>query len=111
MNQNLMQSEKILSSLCYFSVFFAPFLLPIIVWIVADKPVSTHAKSSLLYHVYPYILGVLSVLLLAYANGSFESHLNNGLMITLNIIAIFIALLAFYYVIYNLYAGIKVLLK
>ena len=111
MNENLTQSEKILSSLCYFSVFFAPFLLPIIVWIVADKPVSTHAKNSVLYHIYPYILGALSVLLLAYANGSFGSHLNNGLMITLNVIAIFIALLAFYYVIYNLYVGIKVLIK
>ncbi|MDO7906913.1 DUF4870 domain-containing protein [Paenibacillus sp. JX-17] len=43
--------RQILASLCYFSIFFAPFLFPIIVWIAArDAYVSSHAKKSLFSH-------------------------------------------------------------
>ena len=49
------QTEKILASLSYFSVFFAPFLFPLIIWIGLDRPVSTHGKRAILYHIAPYL--------------------------------------------------------
>ena len=53
MNSN----NKVISSLCYFSIFFAPFLLPLIVYfIVDDSEVKRHAISSLLSHIFPVII-------------------------------------------------------
>ncbi|MGW7977606.1 hypothetical protein BU110_00610 [Staphylococcus shinii] len=107
MSNQSTQSEKILAALSYFSVFFAPILFPIIVWILANKPVSTHAKKSLAYHILPYILIFVGVGLI----GLSESNSNNALGITLIVIAVIAFIGAIYYVIYNLYCGIKVLLK
>lgn len=111
MNQNLSQAEKLLSSVCYFSVFFAPFIFPIIIWILSDKPTSTHAKNSLVYHIYPYIFGIISFLLAIIANGETIFNVNSTATVVINIFAIAFVLLAIYYVLYNIYAGIKVLLK
>lgn len=101
------QSEKILSALSYFSVFFAPVIFPVIVWILADKPVSTHAKKSLLFHLLPYILIVISSVIL----GTTGSVTNQFLYVILMILAALGAFLAIYFVIYNLLCGIKILLK
>ncbi|KZZ84900.1 MULTISPECIES: DUF4870 domain-containing protein [Bacillaceae] len=51
-----MKTDKLLSALCYFSVLFAPFLLPLIVYFVTDDAVTkSHAKKSFLSHVIPAI--------------------------------------------------------
>ncbi|MTH53767.1 hypothetical protein GKZ89_10155 [Bacillus mangrovi] len=51
-----MHSDRIISSLCYFSVLFAPFLLPIVVYFVTeDYETKRHAKASLLSHLVPVI--------------------------------------------------------
>lgn len=39
------RTSNILGSLSYLSIFFAPLLFPIIVWIVADAPASTYLKK------------------------------------------------------------------
>ncbi|PEL08024.1 DUF4870 domain-containing protein [Bacillus sp. AFS017336] len=61
-----METNKILSSLCYFSIFFAPFLLPIIVYFVAkDQQIKSHSKRALFSHILPFltiiILGAISI--------------------------------------------------
>jgi hypothetical protein len=61
-----MNSNKLLSSLCYFSVFFAAFLFPIIVYFVAkDEVVKGHAKKAFLSHLIPFgtflVFGVLAI--------------------------------------------------
>ena len=48
------QGGRVLSSISYFSIFFAPIILPIIIWIFADKPASAHAAKSLFYHIIIY---------------------------------------------------------
>lgn len=49
-----METNKVLSSLSYFSVFFAPLLVPIILYFVSDDAfVKQHAKSSLISHIIP----------------------------------------------------------
>ncbi|WP_279525872.1 DUF4870 domain-containing protein [Staphylococcus gallinarum] len=107
MSNQSTQSEKLLAALSYFSVFFAPILFPIIVWILANKPVSTHAKKSLAYHILPYILMFIGAGLI----GLTESTPSQGLSITFIVITVIAFIGAVYYVIYNLYCGIKVLLK
>lgn len=101
------QSEKILAALSYFSVFFAPIIFPILVWILAGKPISTHAKKSLLFHLLSYILIIISSVLLGFT-GSVTSQ---ALYIVLMILAVLGAFGSIYFVIYNLLFGIKILLK
>lgn len=49
-----MNSNKVLASLCYFSIFFAGFIFPIVVYFVANDPeVKQHAKKAFLSHLIP----------------------------------------------------------
>ncbi|WP_445613075.1 DUF4870 domain-containing protein [Geobacillus sp. YF-1] len=74
-----MSTNKMVSALCYFSVFFAPLLLPIVVYfVVEDMEVKRHAKRSLVSHLIPaativlFIAFAASPLLLGHWNeGSF----------------------------------------
>lgn len=56
-------NNRVLSSLCYFSIFFAGFILPIIVFFVTKDPeVKRHAKRAFLSHlllIAPTIIGVM----------------------------------------------------
>ncbi len=97
-------TEKLLASLSYFSVFFAPILFPIIVWIATGPPVSTHAKKALLYHILPWILILIAVICF----GLTQSY-NHTVAAVLFILGILTALGSVFYLIYNLYCGVKVL--
>lgn len=58
-----MDNNKILSALSYFSVLFAPLLLPLIVFFVSqDKEVKHHAKRSLISHLIPVVLMIIAVI-------------------------------------------------
>lgn len=60
MNSN----SKALSALCYFSVLFAPFLLPIIVYfVVDDTDVKHHAKRAFMSHLLSVILAFILVVI------------------------------------------------
>lgn len=55
-----MNEQKLLSSLNYFSIFFAPFIVPIIIFfITTNDVVKYHAKRALLSHVLPVALGII----------------------------------------------------
>ena len=55
-----MDNNKIMAALSYFSVLFAPFILPIIVYFITKEPeVRQHAKRSLLSHLIPFSLIVV----------------------------------------------------
>ncbi|WP_144511842.1 DUF4870 domain-containing protein [Bacillus sp. FJAT-22090] len=55
-----MDNSKVLSALSYFSVLFAPFIVPIIIFFVShDKEVKNHAKKSLISHIVPVVLLVI----------------------------------------------------
>ena len=50
-------NDKVIASLCYFSVFFAPFLLPIVVYFIVDnREVKNHALASLWSHLLPMLV-------------------------------------------------------
>lgn len=89
--------RNLLSSLCYFSIFFAPFLFPIIVWIaVRDSCVQSHAKRALLSHFFP----VLAVIPLLYSLVSQRP----GLFVTFLLLFGIVYLVVF---VYNIYKGIQ----
>lgn len=40
-----MKENKLLSALSYWSIFFAPILFPILVWILGNESTALHAKK------------------------------------------------------------------
>jgi len=111
-------NNRALSSLCYFSILFAPFLLPIIIYFVTvDREVKFHAKRSLLSHLIP--VGLLIIAFVVFAIGmvsastvSFDGSnsgygiLATGLPFLFMIVYGIISLIV---LIWNIVQGVKVL--
>jgi hypothetical protein len=97
-------SNKLISALCYFSVFFAGFILPIAVYfIVDDKEVKRHAKHAFVSHLIPLISIPLFVL------GGIMSGMGDvfGIVIVLGFILTFLVNVVV--VVWNVVKGIQVL--
>lgn len=117
MGGSVMSNTKLLSSLCYFSIFFAPLLLPIIIYFASDEyEVKQHAKKSLISHIIPMTLLVAGFVLMSFSIFSFnlrsvsigdEPFLFWGLAPFLFIILY--GVLFFIVLVWNVYQGIKVL--
>ncbi|WP_211746339.1 DUF4870 domain-containing protein [Paenibacillus sp. Marseille-Q4541] len=92
--------RQLLSSLSYFSIFFAPFLLPLIVWIVAkDDYISGHAKKAFFSHIFPFLAAIPLLIFMFNANHA------------ASIVGYVILFLVIYFgaFVYNIYQGVKVL--
>lgn len=92
--------RQLLSSLSYFSIFFAPFILPVIVWIaVRDEYVARHAKRALLSHLLPFIaaMPLLFFTLAAHHAGSILGYI------------LLFCVIYFGTFVYNIVKGIQVL--
>jgi len=114
-----LENNRILSALCYFSVLFAPFLLPIIVYFITqEKEVKYHAKRSIISHLIPVGLGIIGFLVLMvgsvamYSNPleiesspSFGFFTAGGSLLFMGIYAI----LSLAVLIWNIIQGVKVL--
>jgi len=102
-----METNKILSSLCYFSIFFAPFLFPIIVYFVAkDLQIKSHSKRALFSHLLPFITIIILVFISLFTFNS----MGNGVGFAVFggfVIAAIVNLVVF---IWNIVQGIKVLM-
>lgn len=106
-------NQNVLSSLNYFSVFFAPILFPIIVWLFTQKPVTAHAKKALLNHIGVAIFYFLSSIAFIFSKEVYEKSFDNPMMIsyisiTLGLLFAIIVVMLF---IFNLIRGIKLLSK
>ncbi|PIC70083.1 MULTISPECIES: DUF4870 domain-containing protein [unclassified Sporosarcina] len=112
-----MSNSKLLSSLSYFSVFFAPLLLPIIIYFVADEfEVRRHAKKALVSHIIPMVLLIAGFIIMSFSIFSFNSdsltNANSNMMFWGFIPVLFITLYSLLFVIvliWNVYQGVKVL--
>lgn len=112
-----MSNSKLLSSLCYFSVFFAPLLLPIIIFFVTDEnEVKRHAKRALVSHIIPMALLLAGFVILSFSIFSFSSQpiatTDNQMMVWSILPLVFITLYSALFLvvlIWNIYQGIKVL--
>ncbi|GIO34693.1 MULTISPECIES: DUF4870 domain-containing protein [Paenibacillus] len=93
--------RQLLSALSYFSIFFAPFILPVIIWILCreDAYVAMHSKRALLSHILPFV-AALPLLVLTFGADNPGS--------VLGYIILFI-IIYFGTVIYNIVKGVQVL--
>ncbi|BCB05644.1 DUF4870 domain-containing protein [Bacillus sp. KH172YL63] len=103
-----METNKVLSALCYFSIFFAGFLFPLIVYFVSDDPgVKKDAKAAFLSHLIPVIAVPFIFTGLVMDLGFFAG---GGLPVFTILIIGLVILVSVAVVIWNVYKGIKVLL-
>ena len=105
-----MDNRKGLSALNYFSVFFAPFIVPIIIYFVSsDSEVKRHSIRALLSHVIPFILGIILVITL-FIVGVFSMQASGDkIFVTWVLLTLGYGLLYLVIVIWNVVQGIKVL--
>ncbi|WP_166244405.1 DUF4870 domain-containing protein [Paenibacillus turpanensis] len=96
-----METNKILSALAYLSIFFAPFLVPIIIYFVTnDREVKRNSLEALLAHLLPLVSIFGFVFLLA---GSFIG--------TFTAVFILLAILSTISFIWSVVRGIQVLIR
>ena len=105
-----MNNSKALSALNYFSVFFAPFIVPIIIYFISPDPeVKRHSIRALLSHVIPFILGIILVVTL-FIVGVFSMQVNgDNVLATWVLLVLGYGLLYLAIIIWNVVQGIKVL--
>ncbi|WP_080873537.1 DUF4870 domain-containing protein [Oceanobacillus timonensis] len=106
-----MEGNKLLSSLCYFSIFFAPFLFPILVWIFGNEETKAHAKKALWTHLIPIIAIIIagSIIVLIRVGQIGQGNPDGMLLITTMIAIAVCFIIDIYYFIWNIVKGIKVL--
>ncbi|GIN85369.1 membrane protein [Heyndrickxia sporothermodurans] len=101
-------SNKAISALCYFSIFFAGFILPLIVYFVSnDDEVKKHAKSAFISHIIPFVFIPLAIIAIFFDLGMITG---GGIPLFLIGIGIIGGIVSFIIFIWNIYKGIKVLL-
>src|SRR5699024_12853282 len=88
----MLRAENILSSLCYFSVFFSPFLFPIIIYILATGETSYHVGRSLWTHLVIYLAILIFFIIL-------PLNFDNQIVILI-IFNIFFVIIYYYFILY-----------
>ncbi len=104
------EGNRILASLCYFSVFFASFLFPLIVWLISKNPFEkSHAKKALISHLIVFI--PLIVILIPFAIFMFgqSDETMSAMMIIMFLLFGLYVIASLVTIIWNIIQGIKVL--
>ena len=104
-------NAKALSGLSYLSIFFLPFIFPIIIFFgTKDIETKRHAKRALISHVLTIVLSVLLVAIMLY---TFVNTLDNTLSITFIILMFFsfiLCIIAFAVIfIWNIVQAVKII--
>ena len=73
------KTGDVLGALSYLSVFFAPVLFPLIVWIVGQPPASTYSRNALFNHILSWVCLVLG--LISFAAGLSLIDSTNGVAV------------------------------
>ncbi|MDQ1000848.1 hypothetical protein QFZ28_001248 [Neobacillus niacini] len=103
-----MDTRKVLSGLCYFSIFFAGILFPLVVMFASgDDVTKSHAKKAFLSHLIPLI----PVPLLLFAIFSDINTVNNdGIPVFALVTAGIMILVSLIVTIWNVIKGVKALM-
>lgn len=108
-----MDNNRLISALSYFSIFFAPLIVPIVIWfIVKDKKVRHHAKSAVFSHLLLYVLifsQIFSVSVFGFVSYSSPNASGDSVFIGYTIFLAILGITALFIVIWNIIRGIKVL--
>ncbi|MGG1876284.1 DUF4870 domain-containing protein [Paenibacillus campinasensis] len=92
--------KQLLSSLSYFSIFFAPFIFPFLVWVLSDNAyIARHARHALLSHLIPVIAAIPLIYLM------FNAEVLGSVIMYL----ILFGLIYFLTFVYNVLKGVQVL--
>jgi hypothetical protein len=111
-------NNRALSALCYFSILFAPFLLPIIIYFISvDRVVKYHAKRSLMSHLIPVGLLLIAFMVFAISMLSVTANSFDGSSPGFGILAtgvpflfmIVYGIISLIVLIWNIIQGVKVL--
>ncbi|MEG0472118.1 MAG: DUF4870 domain-containing protein [Solibacillus sp.] len=107
-----MDNSKGLSAISYLSIFFAPFIVPLLIFFISkEEAVRSHAKRAFISHLVPFVLGILFLAFFVssslFVSNAFTFN-DNSILITV-IIFIFFLLLSFAIAIWNLIQAIKVM--
>lgn len=103
-----MDTRKVLSGLCYFSIFFAGILFPLVVmFALGDGVTKSHAKKAFVSHLIPLI----PVPLLLFALFSDLNTINNeGIPVFTLVTAGIMVLISLIVTIWNVIKGVKALM-
>lgn len=103
-----METRKLLSSFCYFSVFFSWFLFPLVVYFASgDKDTKSHAKKAFLSHLI-ILIPVPFIIYSANVQAVTEAT-DVSLLFIISVTSFFISGLIV--IVWNIVTGIKVLIK
>ncbi|CAH0417165.1 DUF4870 domain-containing protein [Periweissella fabaria] len=103
-----MQS-KFINALSYFSILFAPVLIPIIIWFAAgDFDVKRNAKKALFLQIVPTVAGILAIIFIGITGLSTNDSSVTG-WIAIIVFGI-LGLISVVTYIYDLVLGVKALL-
>ncbi|MDM5330307.1 DUF4870 domain-containing protein [Neobacillus sp. CF12] len=103
-----MDTRKVLSGLCYFSIFFAGILFPLVVMFASgDEVTKSHAKKAFLSHLIPLI----PVPLLIFALFNDINAINNEAIPVFTLVtAGILVLVSLIVTIWNVIKGVKALM-
>lgn len=97
-----METNRVLAAVSYFSLFFAPFLVPLILYFISTDPyVKEHTRRALLSHLLPVI--AVPVLIAAFLSNPSVPVMVIGFLV--------VGGLSIAVMIYNIVQGIKVLTR
>ncbi|MGN4127459.1 DUF4870 domain-containing protein [Lysinibacillus sphaericus] len=66
-----MENQKILSAFSYLSIFFAPFIVPLIVYFVSkEHEVKRHSIRALISHLIPFLFGIIFFIVFVFSSMS-----------------------------------------
>lgn len=100
-----MDTRKVLSGLCYFSIFFAGILFPLVVMFASgDDVTKSHAKKAFLSHLVPLIPGVLLIFSVL---SDINTINNNAIPVFTLISAGILVLVSLIVTIWNVIKGVK----
>ncbi|MDP4163293.1 MAG: DUF4870 domain-containing protein [Bacillota bacterium] len=103
-----MGSRKILSALCYFSLFFASFIFPLVVFFASDDDTTKkHAKKAFISHLIPLITLPLIVFGLFFDRIGHGNHIPVFAFFAMGLFG----LTSFVVMIWNIVKGVRVLTK
>lgn len=112
-NKHQNDNSYVLAALSYLSVFFAPIVIPLFVWILTNNPTSQHGKKALFNHFFTWISLFIGRGAFIFSKEVLEKPFDNQLLVSTIalIIAIifFIGALSLY--ILSIIRCIKILLK
>src|SRR5690625_7804900 len=103
----VISNRRLLSSLNYFSIFFAPFLFPFITIFVGEKDIKGHGKRAFISHSIPVILYFIMMSVFSLSTYLTGTDQPNSILVIWSVTVL--AILSISVVIWNVVQGVKVM--